>query len=109
MERLLRCGRCRMEFPASDLRIAHTGGWICRGCLAGKPETDLSPHQAADRYFEEKESSMQGMQTYKCRCGYVFQKSKDRKVARCPYCGRDPSAFVDEPSMQDMLDEESEE
>ena len=98
-----------MEFPASELHITPTGGWVCRGCLAGKPVTDLSPHQAADKYFKDKESSMQGMQTYKCSCGYVFQKPKDKKVMRCPYCGRDPSAFVEDVSMQDFLDEEKEE
>ena len=47
------------------------------------------------------------LRTYKCSCGFVFQKNEMPK--RCPYCGRGPEAFDKEVSMQDMIDEDEKE
>ncbi|MBN1274847.1 hypothetical protein JXA12_00945 [Candidatus Woesearchaeota archaeon] len=108
MERLLRCKRCGRDFPASDLRISPDGGWICRGCLAGNPVIGQAPLRAFDEHMKRQEGDLSGLTTYKCRCGYVIRQRRGEQVKRCPYCGRDASAFKKEVSAQDLLDDAEE-
>ncbi len=108
-----RCKRCKMQLPADDLRLdKDMKSWVCRACLAQVPMTarargTIDP--AVDRHFKEKEKSINDLVTYNCSCGFVFARDKEKKVLRCPYCGRDPTAFNEKASAQDVLEDSTEE
>jgi rubrerythrin len=106
-ERVGRCKRCKMQLPVEDLRLdKDMKSWVCRACLQGVPMTQRARGVGAvvDDHFKRKEKDFKDQATYKCSCGYVFSREKDKKVVRCPYCGREPSAFKKEVSAQDLVE-----
>ena len=103
-----RCHRCHMQLPADDLRLDRDlKSWVCRDCLDKVPMTKrvrgtIDP--SVDRHFQDKEKSINNLVTYSCSCGYVFARDREKKINRCPYCGRGADAFQKKASAQDFID-----
>jgi rubrerythrin len=55
----------------------------------------------------EKTAERHNIQTYKCSCGYAFQKKEAPK--QCPYCGKGPASFDKELSAEELLEDADDE
>lgn len=109
MNDLIRCLKCKKEYPKTDMRYQSikNNDLICKYCNdKGKTEKATvmfqTPMPIKNEGYEVKKPKndatkqpKEAMISYKCHnCGYAFKRKESAVVDKCPYCGKDEGLII---------------